>query len=31
MDRLDWYLVGERCVVIVCAAVALLYAIAGGR
>lgn len=27
MDRLDWYLVGERCVVIVCAAIALLYAI----
>jgi hypothetical protein len=27
MTRPDWYLVGERCVVIVCAAVALLYAI----
>jgi hypothetical protein len=27
MDRLDWYLVGERCVVWLCAAIALLYAI----
>ncbi len=26
MTRLDWYLVGERCVVIVCAGIALLYA-----
>lgn len=27
MDRLDWYLVGERVVVVVCAGIALLYAI----